>query len=134
MSNSRKNNVAIFRNVNAGSRLATVKLVLLLFFSSSIGLFSLSANAAELTGTASKIDSGFYDGSYGRGAYWVTRGPYSSIFSVDVKSIIDTDAPNANTNKSPSSIPEGADKPVKYFIYSYYYLDHTNDSSKIGAM
>jgi len=44
------------------------------------------------------------------------------------------DAPNANTNKSPRSIPEGADKPVKYFIYSYYYLDHTSDSYKIGAM
>ncbi len=134
MSNSKKYNVAIFRNVNAVSRLATIKLVHLLFFSSLVGLFSLSANAADLTGTASKIDSGFYDGSYGRGAYWVTRGLYSSIFSVDVKSVIGTDTTNANTNKSQSSIREGADKPVKYFIYSYYYLGHTSDSSKIGAM
>jgi len=123
---------AITQSDNTRSRLATIKLVHLLFISSLVGLFSLSINAAEPANTTFKVDSGYYDGSYGRGAYWVTKGLYSSIFSVGGKGVIDTDAPNSNTNKLSDLNHEGADKPVKYFIYSHYHLGHASDSSQIG--
>ncbi len=58
---------AITQSDNTRSRLATIKLVHLLFISSLVGLFSLSTSAAEPINTASKTDSSYYDGSYGKG-------------------------------------------------------------------
>jgi len=116
MSNQLKNKLVILQSSNSGAGMITAKLICLLFISSLVGLFSLSINAAELTNITLKVDSGYYDGSYGRGAYWVTKGLYSSILSVGGKGVIDTDAPNSNTNKLPDLNHEGADKPVKYFI------------------
>jgi len=132
MSNQLKNKLATMQSGNSGAGMTTVKLIYLLFISTLSGIFSLSINAAEPANTTFKVDSGYYDGSFGRGAYWVTKGLYSSIFSVGVKDVIDTDAPNSNTNKLPDLNHEGADKPVKYFIYSHYHLGHTSDSSQIG--
>ena len=132
MSNIRENKTAITRSGNTRSKLATIKLFHLLFFSSLVGLFSLSTNAAEQTNAASKTDSGYYDGSYGKGAYWITPGLYGSLFSVDGKNVIDSDGPNSSTNKSLDSMREGTDKPKKYFIYSRYNLDQAIDSIQIG--
>ena len=131
MSNHLINKLAIMQSGNNGAGMTTVKFLHLLFLSSLAGLFSLSVNATELTETASKLDSGFYDGSFGKGAYWVTKGLYSSIFSAGGKNVIDTDAPNSNTNKLPDLIRDEADKPVKYFIYSYNSFERTSDLSRI---
>jgi len=132
MNNLLQKIVVLTTSINSGIGLSTAKLICLLFISTLTGIFSLSINAAEPANTTFKVDSGYYDGSYGRGAYWVTKGLYSSIFSVGVKDVIDTDAPNSNTNKLADLNHEGADKPVKYFIYSYYHLGHTSDSFQIG--
>ena len=97
---------AITQSDNTRSRLATIKLVHLLFISSLVGLFSLSTSAAEPINTASKIDSSYYDGSYGKGAYWVTPGLYGSMFSV-------------------------GSKPKRYFIYSHSQRDPASDFIQI---
>ena len=132
MSNQLINKLAIRRSGNSGAGMTTVKFLYQLFLSFLAGLFSLSVNAAEQTNAALKTDSGYYDGSYGKGAYWVTPGLYGSIFSVDGKNVIDGDWPNSSTNKSLDSIREGTDKPKKYFIYSRYNLDQARDSVQIG--
>ena len=80
----------------------------------------------------SKTDSGYYDGSYGKGAYWVTPGLYGSMFSVDGNNVINSDGANSSTDKSLDSIREGADKPKRYFIYSYYQLDQASDFIQIS--
>ncbi|MEE8208362.1 MAG: hypothetical protein V3T88_05355 [Nitrosomonadaceae bacterium] len=98
---------AITQSDNTRSRLATIKLVHLLFISSLVGLFSLSTSAAEPINTASKTDSSYYDGSYGKGAYWVTPGLYGSMFSV-------------------------GSKVKRYFIYSHYQRDPASDFIQIS--
>ncbi len=98
---------AITQSDNTRSRLATIKLVHLLFISSLVGLFSLSTSAAEPINTASKTDSSYYDGSYGKGAYWVTPGLYGSMFSVE-------------------------SKVKRYFIYSHYQRDPASDFIQIS--
>ena len=133
MSNLRKNNAAIIRSGKAGTRLKPLLLLInLLFLSSLFGLFSMPTNAAEHTNTASKNDSGYYDGSYGQGAYWVTPGLYGSMFSVDGNNVINSDGANSSTDKSLDSIREGAGKPKRYFIYSYYQLDQASDFIQIS--
>ena len=132
MSNIRGNKTAITRSGNTRSKLAIIKLIHLLFISSLVGLTSLSTNAAEQTNAASRTDSGYYDGRYGKGAYWVTLGLYGSLFSVDGKNVIDSDSSNSSTNKSRDSMREGAVKPKKYFIYSHYNLDQAMDSNQIN--
>lgn len=103
MSNARKNKIVITGNGKPGSRLAYFKLVHLLFFSSLVALSPLSVSAAEQTNIAPKTDSGYYEGNYGKGTYWVTPGLYSSIFNIHGGKI--------------------TDKPKKYFIYSRSHLD-----------
>ncbi len=102
MSNTRKIQIVITGNGKPGSRLAYFKLVHLLFFSSLVALSPLSVNAAEQTNIAPKTDSGYYEGNYGKGAYWVTPGLYGSIFNIHGGKI--------------------TDKPKKYFIYSHGHL------------
>ena len=97
---------AITQSDNTRSRLATIKLVHLLFISSLVGLFSLSTSAAEPINTASKTDSSYYDGSYGKGTYWVTPGLYGSMFSV-------------------------GSKVKRYFIYSHSQRDPASDFIQI---
>ena len=123
MSNTKENDVATARSDKTKSRLAIIKLISLLFFSSLVGLFSLVASAAELTNTVSKTDSGYYDGSYGKGAYWVMPGLYGSMFGVGGKGVTDSNLPDSNTDKSLKSNQEDADKPKRYFIYTYYQLN-----------
>ena len=94
------------KNGKSGNRLIYFKLVHLLFFSSLVSLSSLSINASEQVNITSKADSGYYEGNYGKGAYWVTPGLYSSIFNIHGKRV--------------------TDKPKKYFIYSRGYLDKTS--------
>jgi len=98
MSNTRKNKIVITGNGKPGSRLAYFKLVHLLFFSSLVALSPLPVSAAEQTNIAPKTDSGYYEGNYGKGTYWVTPGLYSSIFNIHEGKV--------------------SDKPKKYFIYS----------------
>lgn len=102
MSNIRK--IVITLKDNTKNNLATIQLVCLLFLSSLFGLFSMPTSAAELTNTVSKTDSGYYDGSYGNGAYWLMPGLYGSMFSVDYNNVINSDGTNFNTDKSLDSI------------------------------
>lgn len=102
MSNTRKNKIVITGNGKPGSRLAYFELIHLLFFSFLVALSPLSVSAAEPTNIAPKTDSGYYEGNYGKGAYWVTPGLYSSIFNIHGKKI--------------------TDKQKKYFIYSRGHL------------
>ena len=94
------------KNGKSGNGLAYFKLVHLLFFSSLVALSPLSINASEQINITPKTDSGYYEGNYGKGAYWVTPGLYSSIFNIHGKRV---------TNK-----------PKRYFIYSRGYLDKTS--------
>ncbi len=94
------------KNGKSGNGLACFKLAHLLLFSSLVALSPLSINASEQINITSKTDSGYYEGNYGKGAYWVTPGLYSSIFNIYGKRI--------------------TDKPKKYFIYSRGYLDKTS--------
>jgi len=107
MGNKRENKTAFTQSDNTRSRLTTIKLVHLLFLSSLVGLFSLSTSAAEPINTASKTDSSYYDGSYGKGAYWVTPGLYGSMFSV-------------------------GSKVKRYFIYSHSQRDPASDFIQIS--
>ncbi|MEE8327441.1 MAG: hypothetical protein V3R32_01420 [Nitrosomonadaceae bacterium] len=132
MSNIRENKIAITRSGKTRSKLATIKLFHLLFFSSLIGLFSLSTNAAEQTNAASKTNSGYYYGIFGKGVFRGTPGLYGSKVSVDGKNEIDGNGPNSSTTKSLDSIREGTDKPKKNFIFSRYNLDQARDSVQIG--
>ncbi len=109
MNKIRERETAFTQSGNTRSRLETIKLVHLLFLSSLVGLFSLSTSAAEPINTASKTDSGYYNGSYGKGAYWVTPGLYGSMFSV-------------------------GSKVKRYFIYSNYQRDPASDLSKLVTM
>jgi len=106
MSNTRTNKPVIMKNGKSGNGLAYFKLVNLMFFSSLIALSPLSINASEPINITSKSDSGYYEGNYGKGAYWVTSGLYSSIFNIHGKRV--------------------TDKPKRYFIYSRGYLDKTS--------
>jgi len=123
---------AITQSDNTRSRLATIKLVHLLFISSLVGLFSLSTSAAEPINTASKTDSSYYDGSYGKGTYWVTPGLYGSMFSVESKGVIDSNLQDSNANKLLISNQESANKPKRYFIYSHYQRDPASDFIQIS--
>ena len=107
MGNKRKNKTAFTQSDNTRSRLKTIKLVHLLFLSSLVGLFSLSTSAAEPINNASKTDSSYYDGRYGKGAYWVTPGLYGSMFSV-------------------------GSKVKRYFIDSHYQRDPASDFIQIS--
>jgi len=102
MHNTRKNKIAITGNSKPRNKLTYFKLVYLLFFSSLVALSPLSVSAADQINIAPKIDSGYYEGNYGKGAYWVTPGVYSSIFNIHGRKI--------------------TDKPKKYFIYSRSHL------------
>jgi hypothetical protein len=132
MNNIREREIAITQSGNTRSRLATIKLVHLLFISSLVGLFSLSTSAAEPVNNASTTDSSYYDGSYGKGAYWITPGLYGSMFSVGSKGVIDSNLPDSNANKLLNSNQEGANKPKRYFIYSHYQRDSASDFIKIS--
>jgi len=132
MGNKRENKTAFTESDNTRSRLTTIKLVQLLFLSSLVGLFSLSTSAAEPINTASKTDSGYYNGSYGKGAYWVTPGLYGSMFSVGSKGVIDSNLPDSNANKLLNSNQEGANKPKRYFIYGHYQRDPASDFIQIS--
>ena len=116
MSNIRGNKTAITRSGNTSSKLVTIKLFHLLFISFLVGLASLSTNAAEQTNEASKTDSGYYDGSFGKGTYWVTPGLYGSMFSGERRKVIDSNLPDSNANKLLKSNQEGANEPKRYFI------------------
>lgn len=94
------------KNGKSGNGLAYFKLVHLMFFSSLIALSPLSINASEPINIPSKSDLGYYEGNYGKGAYWVTPGLYSSMFNIHGKRV--------------------TDKPKRYFIYSRGYLDKTS--------
>lgn len=115
MNNIRKREFAFTQSGNTRSRLVTIKLIHLLLISSLIGFFSLSASAAKPINIASKTDSGYYDGSYGKGAYWVTPGLYGSMFSGE-RRVIDSNLPDSNANKLLNSNHDGANKPKRYFI------------------
>ncbi len=112
----RERELAFTQSGNTRSRLVTIKLVHLLLISSLIGLFSLSTSVAEPINIASKTDSGYYDGSYGKGAYWVTPGLYGSMFSGERRAVIDSNLPDSNANKLLNSNQDGANKPKRYFI------------------
>ena len=102
MNNTRKNRIVITANSKHSDKFSHFKLVRLLFFSSLIALSPLSVSATEQKNKASKIDSGYYEGNYGKGVYWTTPGVYSSIF-------------NPHGEKT-------TDKPKKYFIYNRRHL------------
>lgn len=115
MNNKRESELVFTQSGSTRSRLITIKLVHLLLISSLIGLFSLSTSAAERINIASKTDTGYYDGSFGKGAYWVTPGLYGSMFSGE-RGVIDSNLPDFNANKLLNSNREGANKPKRYFI------------------
>lgn len=114
-------------------KIINMKMLYLLFFGSLSVLLVWSVNAADQTIKDPVIDSkGYYVGSYGEGAYWVTDGLYNSAFVVSDKGVIVIDAPRSYADKLPDAIREVTDKPVKYFIYSHHHADHTGGSAVFG--
>jgi len=110
-----------------------MKMFYLLFFCCLSVLLVWSVNAAEQTIKDPVIGSkGYYVGSYGGGAYWVTDGLWNSMFVVSDKGVIVIDAPRSYADKLPDAIREVTDKPVKYFIYSHHHVDHTGGSGVFG--
>ncbi len=110
-----------------------IKMLYLVLFSCLNVLFGWSVYAADQTIKNPVIDSkGYYVGSYGGGAYWVTDGLYNSMFIVSDKGVIVIDAPRSYADKLPDAIREVTDKPVKYFIYSHHHVDHTGGSAVFG--
>ena len=71
---------------------------------------------------------GYYVGSYGGGAYWVTDGLWNSMFVVSDEGVIVIDAPRSYGDKLQEAINEVTDKPVRYFVYSHHHVDHTGGS------
>ena len=92
-----------------------------------------SSNASEPMINDPVIGSkGYYVGSYGDGAYWVTDGLYNSMFVVSNEGVIVIDAPGSYAGKLLDAIREVTDKPVKYFVYSHHHNDHTGGSALLG--
>ena len=69
--------------------------------------------------------SGYYVGSYGDGAYWVSDGLANSMFVVSDEGVIVVDAPPSYAQSLPAAIAEVTDQPITHFIYSHYHKDHT---------
>ena len=114
-------------------KLNTTKSCQQIFFGLLTLLFTWSVNAAEQSIEEPVIgEKGYYVGSYGGGAYWVTDGLYNSMFVVSEEGIIVIDAPGPYADKLPDAIREVTDKPVKYFIYSHHHQDHTGGSGVFG--
>ncbi len=114
-------------------KIIKTKTLHLLFFSFFTALFTWPADTAGQTIEDPVIGAkGYYVGSYGGGAYWVTNGLYNSMFIVSDKGVIVIDAPLAYADKLPDAIREVTDKPVKYFIYSHHHRDHTGGSALFG--
>jgi len=110
-----------------------MKMMYLVLFSCLNVLFGWSVNASDQSIKNPVIDAkGYYVGSYGGGAYWVTDGLYNSMFIVSDKGVIVVDAPKSYAEKLPDAIREVTDKPVKYFIYSHHHADHTAGSAVFG--
>ncbi|NOH21891.1 MBL fold metallo-hydrolase [Vibrio europaeus] len=101
---------------------------------SIVALFFASASSAENKEFKDPVigSKGYYLGSYGDGAYWVTDGLYNSMFVVSDDGVIVIDAPPTFADKIPQAISEVTDKPVKYFIYSHHHKDHTGGSAIFG--
>jgi len=112
----------------------TVRKCLRLLFLGFLPVVSVwSVNAAEQSIEDPVIGAkGYYVGSFGGGAYWVTDGLYNSIFVVSDEGVIVIDAPSSYADKLPDAIREVTDKPVKYFIYSHHHHDHTGGSAVFG--
>jgi len=105
----------------------------ILFFGCLSVLLAWSVNAEDKTFKDPVIESkGYYLGSYGGGAYWVTDGLWNSMFIVSDEGVIVIDAPRSYADKLPAAIREVTDKPVKYFIYSHHHVDHTGGSAVFG--
>lgn len=105
----------------------------LMFISLISMLHAGSAFAAEQSIDAPVIgQKGYYVGSYGGGAYWVTDGLYNSMFVVSDEGVIVVDAPPSYAEKLPAAIREVTDQPVKYFVYSHHHKDHTGGSTVFG--
>lgn len=110
-----------------------VNTLYLLLFSCLYLLSGWSAYASTQTIKDPVIDSkGYYVGSYGGGAYWVTDGFWNSMFVVSDEGVIVIDAPRSYADKLEDAISEVTDKPVKYFIYSHHHVDHTGGSALFG--
>jgi len=114
-------------------KIVNIKMLYLVLFSSLNVLIGWSAYAVDQTIKDPVIDSkGYYVGSYGGGAYWVTDGLYNSMFVISDEGVIVIDAPRSFADKLPDAIREVTDKPVKYFVYSHHHADHTGGSSLFG--
>ncbi len=103
------------------------------FFGLLTTMIVWSAHAAEPPIDDPVIGAkGYYIGSYGDGAYWVTDGLYNSMFVVSDEGVVVIDAPNSYADKLLDAIREVTDQPVKYFIYSHHHRDHTGGSTRLG--
>lgn len=112
---------------------APIKKLYLLLVGLFLALQSSSAFAAGQTIEDPVIGpKGYYVGSYGGGAYWVTNGLYNSMFVVSDEGVIVVDAPPSYADKIPAAIKEVTDQPVKYFVYSHHHGDHTGGSAVFG--
>jgi len=110
-----------------------IKVLYLVLFSCLNVLFGWSVYALDQTIKDPIVNSnGYYVGSYGGGAYWVTDGFWNSMFIVSDEGVIVVDAPRSYADKLPDAIREVTDKPIKYFIYSHHHVDHTGGSAVFG--
>lgn len=118
MNGQSKNSLPIIQCIETQVKLVLIKFTFLLFIGFLIGIYTLTVNASELENTTLRDNSGYYDGSYGRGAFWPSNGLYSSIFNNRKKINLITEAPDSVKNTLAKSDHEITKKPVKYFIYS----------------
>lgn len=102
----------------------------------AIGIFTVLAgpvSAAEQDFDDPIIgEKGYYVGTYGDDAYWVSDGASNSMFIVYEEGVVVVDAPSSYANHLPAAIAEVTDKPVTHFIYSHYHKDHTGGAGMFG--
>ena len=107
------------------------------FYLMLLGLVSmLHVGTASAQGTPIEDptigEKGYFVGSYGDGAYWITNGLYNSMFIVSDEGVIVVDAPPSYADKIPVAIKEITDLPVTHFVYSHHHSDHTGGAALFG--
>lgn len=120
MNRQSKNSLPIIRCIETQVKLILIKFTFLLFIGFLVGTFTVTVNASEIKNTTFRDNSGYYDGSYGRGVFWPSNGLYSSIFNNRAKINLKTEVSDSVKNTLAKSDYEITKKPMKYFIYSGY--------------
>ncbi len=99
MNGPSKNSLPIVRCIKTQVKLILIKFTFLLFIGCLVGIFTLTVNTSKLENTTLRVNFGYDDGSYGRGAFWPSKGLCSSKFNKEERLSIVTLLAGISSNK-----------------------------------